>query len=92
MTAELTTGEGAVSGPNDGPVKDLLAVAHDANDSIMGKLDAAGASLDKTRTAMNEKLRYAAASGSDYVKLNPWKMIGLATAVGVIVGILSYRR
>lgn len=92
MAAELTTGQGPVPGRKDAMVKDFLNVASDANELIKEKLDAAGSSLGEARTVVTEKVRYAAASSSDYVKGHPWQVLGLATVVGVIVGILSYRR
>lgn len=92
MTAELITGQGTVAGRKDALVKDILVVASDANELIKEKLEAAGSSLGEVRTVLTEKVRNVAASSSHYVKDHPWKVLGLATAVGVIVGILSYRR
>lgn len=92
MTTELTTGQGPDPGRKDALIKDIMLVASDANELIREKLDAAGSSLSEARTALTEKVRYATASSSDYVKGHPWKVLGLATVVGVIVGILSYRR
>lgn len=92
MTTELTTGQDSIPGRKDVLVKDILIVASDANELIKEKLDAAGSSLSEARTVLTEKVKTAAASSSDYVKGHPWKALGLATAVGVIVGILTYRR
>jgi len=92
MNTELTTEQGPVAGRKDVLVKDILIVAIDANELIKEKLDSAGSSLGEARTVLTEKVRTAAASSSDYVKGHPWKVLGLATAVGVIVGILAWRR
>ena len=92
MTAELTTGQGSAPGRKDALANDILIAAIDANELIKEKLDAAGSSLGEARTVLTEKVRTAAASSSDYVKGHPWKVLGLATAVGVIVGILAWRR
>ncbi|MDP1524956.1 MAG: hypothetical protein Q8M20_04050 [Rhodocyclaceae bacterium] len=92
MTTELTTEQGPVAGRTDALVKDILIVASDANELLKEKLDAAGSSLGEARTVLTEKVRTAAMSSSDYVKGHPWKVFGLATAVGVIVGILAWRR
>lgn len=92
MTAELTTEQNPASGRKEALVKDIMIVASDANELIKEKLDAAGTTLDEARTALAERVRYAAGSGSEYVKAHPWKVLGVATAVGVIVGLLANRR
>lgn len=92
MTTELTTGQEPIPGRKDVLVNDILIVASDATELLKEKLDAAGASLGEAGTVLTEKVKYAAASGTDYVKSHPWKVLGLATVVGVIVGIFTYRR
>jgi ElaB/YqjD/DUF883 family membrane-anchored ribosome-binding protein len=95
MTNELTTAAGpagSVPGRKETLVKDIMTVASDANELFKEKLDVAGASLGEARAVLTEKVRHAAGSGGEYVRDHPWKMLGLATAVGVIVGILAYRR
>jgi ElaB/YqjD/DUF883 family membrane-anchored ribosome-binding protein len=39
-----------------------------------------------------EKFKYAAKATDDYVQDNPWQSVGIAAAVGVIVGLLIGRR
>ncbi len=90
MTTELSTVQG--TGRKDALVNDIMVAASDANELIKEKLDAAGSSLGEARTVVTEKVRHVAASSTDYVKDHPLKVLGLATAVGVIVGILAYRR
>jgi ElaB/YqjD/DUF883 family membrane-anchored ribosome-binding protein len=39
-----------------------------------------------------EKAKVAARATDDYVKENPWKAVGLGTAVGVVIGMLIARK
>ena len=39
-----------------------------------------------------EKSKYAAKATDDYVQDNPWQSVGIAAAVGVIVGLRIGRR
>ncbi len=39
-----------------------------------------------------EKSKYAAKATDDYVQDNPWQSVGIAAAVGVVVGLLIGRR
>jgi ElaB/YqjD/DUF883 family membrane-anchored ribosome-binding protein len=48
--------------------------------------------LDAAETAVMEKTRQAARATDHYVHENPWKAIGVAACVGVIVGMLIARR
>jgi ElaB/YqjD/DUF883 family membrane-anchored ribosome-binding protein len=42
--------------------------------------------------AVVEKTKVAAKATDDYVKENPWKAVGLGTAVGVVIGMLIARK
>lgn len=92
MTAELTTGQGPVPVRKDALAQDLSNLAGDAGELLKEKLEAAGSRLGEVRTVLAERARQAAGSGNEYVKAHPWRVLGLAAAVGVIVGILAYRR
>lgn len=39
-----------------------------------------------------EKAKVAAKAADEYVKENPWKAVGLGTAVGVVIGMLIARK
>jgi ElaB/YqjD/DUF883 family membrane-anchored ribosome-binding protein len=39
-----------------------------------------------------EKAKVAAKATDEYVKENPWKAVGLGTAVGVVIGMLIARK
>ncbi len=92
MSAEQTTGLEPVAGRKDALVKEILTIASDANEMIKEQLGAAGSTLGEARSVLTGKARNAAGSSGAYIKGHPWKVLGLATAVGVIAGILAYRR
>ncbi|MCC6610182.1 MAG: DUF883 family protein [Burkholderiales bacterium] len=48
--------------------------------------------LEDAQDAAVEKARAAAQATDEYVHANPWKAVGLAGAIGVIVGMLIARR
>ena len=48
--------------------------------------------LTEMQSALLEKTKYAAQTTDDYVHENPWKAVGLAAGVGLIVGLLLRRR
>ena len=55
-------------------------------------LAAAEARLAVAQAAIVEKGKVAAKAGDDFVRANPWRAIGIAAAVGAIVGVLISRR
>lgn len=63
-----------------------------ARTKIEGKLGEARSRLDNARIAVTEKARGAADATQEYVKENPWKVLGVAAAAGLIIGFLLSRR
>jgi len=55
-------------------------------------LNAAKARLAEQEAAVMAKTKAAAKATEDYVRANPWKGLGIAAAVGLILGILAARR
>jgi ElaB/YqjD/DUF883 family membrane-anchored ribosome-binding protein len=51
-------------------------------------LRAAKAKLAETQDAMVDRAKAAAQATDDYVHANPWKAVGFAAAIGVIIGML----
>ena len=80
--------------------EDLLkATASQTGERIMSArakaedtLKAAKARLVDAQDALVEKAKYAAKETDAYVHENPWKAIGVAAAVGVLIGALIARR
>ncbi len=66
----------------------MTAIRAKAEQSI----DAAKASMADAPVAMLNKAKEAATATDDYVQANPWRAIGLAASVGVIIGLLLSRR
>lgn len=52
------------------------------------KLQDAAATVAKAQKSIAGQARAAADTAEDYVHENPWKTIAIATAVGLLVGIL----
>jgi len=55
-------------------------------------LKAAKARLAEEEVALMAKTRAAAKATEDYVRANPWEAVGIAAAVGLILGLLAARR
>jgi ElaB/YqjD/DUF883 family membrane-anchored ribosome-binding protein len=62
-----------------------------ARERIQQNLVAARARLDEAESAMIEKTKYAAKATDEYVHDNPWKAVGVAACVGIVVGVLIGR-
>lgn len=48
--------------------------------------------FDDARLAVSKKARVAAEATQEYVLDNPWKVIGVAAAVGLIIGVFASNR
>ena len=62
-----------------------------ARERIQETLAAAKARLDAAESEVIEKAKQAAKATDEYVQDNPWKAVGVAACVGVIVGMLIGR-
>jgi ElaB/YqjD/DUF883 family membrane-anchored ribosome-binding protein len=75
------------------------ATAHDASDRARQARERATGSVGQARVRLQEleaDLRHRAKAAADdagrYVRDNPWQSIGIAAAVGAVVGVLVARR
>jgi len=59
---------------------------------IEQKLEAAKADLAEAKAAAIDKAKAAGHAADDYVHENPWRSVGIAAGVGLIVGLLISRR
>ena len=66
----------------------IAAVRAKAEESIR----AAKARLAEEEAAVAARTRAAAKATDDYVRANPWKAVGIATAIGLVIGLLGTRR
>jgi ElaB/YqjD/DUF883 family membrane-anchored ribosome-binding protein len=69
-------------------IEDAGEVVKDIGSRVEANLQSARASLTKAQEAAAAQARYAADYTDQYVHENPWKSIGFAAVVGLLVGIL----
>ncbi|MDO8350719.1 MAG: DUF883 family protein [Gallionella sp.] len=62
-----------------------------ARERIQDSLAAAKSRLADAEEAMLEKTRQAARATDEYVHDNPWRAVGIAAGVGLVVGMLISR-
>ena len=62
-----------------------------ARERIQDSLEAAKARLNVAQEAMIEKTRESARATDEYVHDNPWRAVGIAAGVGLVVGMLISR-
>lgn len=62
-----------------------------ARERIQESLGAARARLGEAQEAMLEKTKQAARATDEYVHENPWRAVGIAAGVGLVVGMLISR-
>jgi ElaB/YqjD/DUF883 family membrane-anchored ribosome-binding protein len=83
-----------------GDAEELLrATASAAGDKVSAarakmedSLRTAKVKLGQAQEVVIDKAKIAAQATDDYVHANPWKAVGFAAAIGVIVGMLIARR
>ena len=63
-----------------------------ARTRIGAKLTEARSRLDEARIAVTDKARQTADATHEYMMDNPWKIVGLAAVIGLIIGVLARRR
>lgn len=92
MTTEITTATGQIESTKDSLVKDLKGIAGKADRLLKDAGQSVAEELSTTRRAISEKARGVANVTNDYAHANPWKIAGVAVAVGAFVGVLIRRR
>jgi ElaB/YqjD/DUF883 family membrane-anchored ribosome-binding protein len=63
-----------------------------ARTKIDAKLSEARSRLDGARIAVTETAKDAADATYEYVRENPWKLLGVAIAAGLVIGLFLRRR
>lgn len=69
--------------------EDLLK---EAGSDMHGRLGDVRARLGEAGTVVSDRARYAAGITDAYVRDNPWKVLGVAAAVGALVAVLLATR
>jgi ElaB/YqjD/DUF883 family membrane-anchored ribosome-binding protein len=64
----------------------------EAGSEVQGRLGNAKARLGEAGTVVSDKARYAADATDAYVRDNPWKVLGMAAAVGALLALLLTTR
>lgn len=86
----------SVVGSADALVKDVANATtrgySAARTKVEGKLIEARARLNDTRLVVATKTRDAAGATNAYVRENPWRVLGIAAATGIVLGFLLSRR
>ena len=73
-------------------VEDANEVVRDIGSKVESNVQSAKASLPAAQEAVSERARYAADYTDQYVHENPWKSIGFAAVVGLLIGVLMSGR
>ena len=66
--------------------------ANDLRAQVETKLRAAKAKLQDVQDDAMDRAKVAARATDEYVRDNPWQALGVAAAVGVLIGLLMSRR
>lgn len=92
----LMTDLQSVLADTESMLKDVSAnggeMASAMRDRITTNLNNVKAKLTETQQMVSEKAKVAAKVTDEYVRDNPWQSVGVATAVGFLVGLLVSRR
>jgi ElaB/YqjD/DUF883 family membrane-anchored ribosome-binding protein len=72
--------------------EDLKEDLESITDQIHDGIEKGRYTLSQLQTAVADRTRYAAESTDQMVHDNPWAAIGVAAAVGVLIGLLMPRR
>jgi ElaB/YqjD/DUF883 family membrane-anchored ribosome-binding protein len=76
----------------EGTAAEAGEMVRDVGNRISGKMQNARQSLTQAQTAVTDGARQAAELTDEYVRMNPWKSLGIAAAAGLLIGVLMARR
>lgn len=69
-------------------VSDTGDLARAAGAEVQGTLDRARSRMADARTAVAGRMRRATDATNEYIKMNPWKVLGFTAAAGLLIGFL----
>jgi ElaB/YqjD/DUF883 family membrane-anchored ribosome-binding protein len=92
MTTDITTTAGAIENTKDMLVRDIKGIVGKADHLLKDAGQTVSDELSATRHAIADKACAATSATDAYVHNNPWKIVGVAAAVGVFIGALISRR
>jgi ElaB/YqjD/DUF883 family membrane-anchored ribosome-binding protein len=77
----------------EGLVRDIKGIVGKADHLLKDAGHSVAEEFSATRHAISEKACDAASATHEYVRSNPWKIVGIAAAAGVFIGaLISSRR
>lgn len=92
MTTEIITTAGPTESTKDALVRDIKGIVGKADHMLKDAGQTVSDEFSATRHAISEKASGAANATQEYVHSNPWKLVGIAAALGVVIGALISRR
>lgn len=92
MTKETTTPPQPTENSKEKLTRDLQGMAGKSERLLDDVGHSLAGSLSATGQAISEKACSVASVTDGYVRANPWKIVGVAAAVGVVVGSMLRRR
>jgi ElaB/YqjD/DUF883 family membrane-anchored ribosome-binding protein len=63
-----------------------------ARERIQDSIHQAKVKLAETEAVVRERAQQAARDGEEYVRDNPWRAVGIAAGVGLVLGLILARR
>ena len=76
----------------EGTAADAGEMVRDVGNKIGARMQTARQQLTQAQSAVSDGARQAAEFTDEYVRMNPWKSLGIAAAAGLLIGILMSRR
>jgi ElaB/YqjD/DUF883 family membrane-anchored ribosome-binding protein len=76
----------------EGTAAEAGEMVKDVGSRINTKIQSARASFSQAQTTVADGAKQAAEFTDEYVRMNPWKSLGIAAAAGLLIGILMARR
>jgi ElaB/YqjD/DUF883 family membrane-anchored ribosome-binding protein len=92
MTTETIPTAGPTESLKETLTRDFRGIVGKADHLLKDASHTVTDELSATRRAMADKACSAANATHEYVRGNPWKIVGMAAAVGVFIGALISRR
>jgi ElaB/YqjD/DUF883 family membrane-anchored ribosome-binding protein len=92
MTTETTTTAGPTESPKESLARDFRGIVDKADHLLKDAGHSVAEELSSTRHAISDKACSAANTTHEYVRANPWKIVGIAAAAGAFIGALISRR
>jgi ElaB/YqjD/DUF883 family membrane-anchored ribosome-binding protein len=63
-----------------------------ARERIQDSIQQAKVKLAETEAALRQRAQQAAREGEEYVRDNPWRAVGIAAGIGLVLGLILSRR